>query len=82
MSVIEVPVDVEQRIASAIRENVMRLIDQDGLDAAANKLGMHSAGLQSLLRSSRWNLPIAVRVAVQLGLPDAQRMEEALKSHA
>ncbi len=78
MSVLEVPAEAEERIAAAIRDNVLSVIERSGIDAVATELGLHPRGLETLLWSSRWTLPVALRVAVVLRLPDVERMEEAV----
>lgn len=82
MSVLEVPVEVERRLAEAIKGNVEGAIERMGLEDAATRLGMHPVGLRSFMQSSRWNLSVALRVATSLGLPDGQRLEEALRTRA
>jgi hypothetical protein len=66
-------------LAQAIRELVVRHVNDRGIDSVAQHLEMYRSGVESLLWAKDWSLQKAFRVAEALDLPAIHDLEGAVK---
>lgn len=72
------PAQAEERIASHIREDALRAIEQIGdLDQVARMLDVPRYGVERIIRRNPWEIQTAFRVAEALGLTSIPALEEA-----
>jgi hypothetical protein len=78
-AVLATPTDRERSLAQAIRELVVRHVNDRGIDNVAHDLGMYRSGVESLLWAKDWSLQEAFRVAEALDLPAIHDLEGAVQ---